>query len=101
MKYLLQLILVIFVCEGCNSQSGPGKKSEPVGNVNQVVVTKTDTSALAVSQDSLLNDYALFLAGMQPVNAKTCVFGLGFPFLPRSNCTRSNSSSVTIGSCWP
>lgn len=71
MKYLLQLILVVFVCEGCNSQSGPVKKVAPVAvNVNQVVVTKTDTSALAVRQDTLLNDYALFLAGMQPVNVK-------------------------------
>lgn len=71
MKYLLQLILVVFVCEGCNSQSGQVKKIEaPAGNTNQVVVTKTDTSAMAVRQDSILNDYALFLAGMQTVNPK-------------------------------
>ena len=69
MKYLLKLFLIIFVCEGCNSQ-GPAKKVIPVANVNQVITTKTDTSALAVSQDSVLNDYCLFLAGMQPVNAK-------------------------------
>jgi len=68
MKYLLQLILVVFVCEGCNSQSGPAKKAVPAVNVNQVIATKTDTSALAVSRDSILNDYCLFLAGMQPVN---------------------------------
>lgn len=67
MRYLLQLFLVVFVCEGCNSQ-GPAKKTAQQVNVNQVITTKTDTSALAVSQDSVLNDYSLFLAGMQPVN---------------------------------
>jgi hypothetical protein len=70
MKYLLQLCLVFFICEGCNSQTNPAKKVQPVANANQVITTQTDTSALAVSQDTLLNDYALFLAGMQPVNAK-------------------------------
>ena len=70
MKYLLKLFLVVFVCEGCNSQAGPAKKPVPVVNTNGVITTHTDTSALAISKDTLLNDYALFLAGMQPMNAK-------------------------------
>jgi len=70
MKYFLQLIFVVFICNGCNSQSGPAKKNAPAVNINQVITTHTDTSALAVSQDTLLNDYSLFLAGMQPVNSK-------------------------------
>ena len=71
MKYLLQLCLVVFICTACNSQSGPAKtKVVPVTNPNQVIATTTDTSAVAVSHDTLLNDYSLFLAGMQPMNAK-------------------------------
>ena len=84
MKYLLQLVLVIFICEGCNSQSGPAKKVAPAAvNVNQVIATHTDTSAAAVSHDTLLNDYALFLAGMQPMNAKNIPVKLNNQFFTK------------------
>jgi hypothetical protein len=66
MRYFLQLLLIVFVFEGCNSQPGTSK------NAATVVATASDSAKLASQvdhkEDSLINDYALFLAGMPPVN---------------------------------
>src|SRR5579863_10013919 len=66
MKYILQLLFIVFVFEGCNSQPGTSKNS----GASKPAVSDSAKLASVIDhkEDSLINDYALFLAGMKPGN---------------------------------
>src|ERR1019366_5956890 len=64
MKYLLQLLLVLIVLDGCSNQPANKKESAANATARDSASIKAVTESRHVRPDSVLNDYSLFLAGM-------------------------------------
>lgn len=65
MKYFFQLLFVLFALEGCSNNPSP--KAQPAANSNDTTATGKVASEThkTVKPDSVLHEYALFLAGMK------------------------------------
>ena len=105
MKYLLQLLLVLIVLDGCSNQ--PSNKS---GSSNAITRDSASIKSVAESRpvrpDSVLNDYSLFLAGMPVAGNNVPAKLLKNNFYKKykaemdSNFTKIGRSRLSIMNTW-
>ena len=62
MKYLIQLLFVAFIVEGCNSQPKKPETTAPTSTV--APIPTTNDYHTSVTPDSQAHEYALYMAGM-------------------------------------